>query len=103
MFRYLQKYRASHGIEKTSRSMKHNRHCPNQECRAKLESWFGYPLDFLNWLGEEWNTSITKSLRSRAGIHPCVNLDQEKKISASVELCETDVCFLTSKYAQKSS
>ena len=37
-----QKRRTSHRIEKTSRSMKHGRHCSIQDCRAELESWFGF-------------------------------------------------------------
>ena len=44
--------------------------------------------------GSEWNTSITKSQRSRAGI-PSMRKPASRKItSASVELCETEVCFL---------
>ena len=54
-----------------------------------------HPFVLLIWFGEEWNTSITKFLRSRAGeSHPCVNLHSREITSASVELCETEVCFL---------
>ena len=61
-----------------------NRRCTSQDRCTELESSFGswcvldgvscsrYPctfsLDFLGWLEEECNTSITKSQRSRAGI-----------------------------------
>ena len=52
------------------------------------------PFGFFNWLGEEWKTSITKSQRSRAGIPSMGKPVSREIISASVELCETDVCFL---------
>ena len=55
------------------------------------DSW---PLDLLIWFGEEWNTAITKSERSRAGIPSMRKPASREIISASVELCETDVCFL---------
>ena len=51
-------------------------------------------LVVLVWFGEEWNTSITKSQRSRAGIPSMRKLASRELISASVELCETEVCFL---------
>ena len=51
-------------------------------------------LVLLVWFGEEWNTSITKSQRSRAGI-PSMRKPASREItSTSVELCETEVCFL---------
>ena len=70
-------------------------------------------LVLLVWFGEEWNTSITKSQRSRAGI-PSMRKPALREItSASVELCETEVCFFahptywhkcsTSESAQNSS
>ena len=100
LLRCLQKCRASHQIEKTSRSMEHNRHCLIQDCRAELESWprnsfpFTLLLDFFYWLGEELNTSIAKSKRSRAGI-PSMRKPASREItSASAERCETEVCFL---------
>ena len=49
---------------------------------------------FSDWLGEEWNTSIAESQRSRAGIPSMRNPASREIISASVEPCETDVCFL---------
>ena len=66
---FLQQCRASHQIEKSSRSTSHNRHCLIQDYRAELESCFGcgcacsigvsrnkfpgtLPLDFFNWLGK---------------------------------------------------
>ena len=51
-------------------------------------------LVLLVWSGEEWNTSITKSQRSGAGI-PSMRKPASREItSTSVELCETEVCFL---------
>ena len=44
--------------------------------------------------GTEWSTSITKFQRSRAGIPSMRKLASREIISASVELCETEVCFL---------
>ena len=95
-------------MEKTPRSMGHDQHCSDQICRAGLEPWFGFLVDLfdvvlrdefprtwslllLTWHGEEWNTSITKSQRSRAGI-PSVREPASRE--NSVELCETEVCFL---------
>ena len=46
------------------------------------------------WFGAEWNTSRTKSQRSRAGIPPMRKPASREIISDSVEQCETDVCFL---------
>ena len=51
-------------------------------------------LDFRGWLDEECNTSKTKSQRSSAG-NPSMRGPASREItSTSVELCETDVCFL---------
>ena len=59
--------------------------------------WLGsLPTDFPRLsLGPEWNTSITKSQRSRAGI-PSMRKPaaMRKMIAACVELCETEVCSL---------
>ena len=44
--------------------------------------------------GTEWNTSITKPQRVRAGIPSMRKPASKEMISASVELCETEVCFL---------
>ena len=44
--------------------------------------------------GEEWSTSITKSQRSRARIPSMRKPASREIISASVVLCETEVCFL---------
>ena len=52
-----------------------------------------WSLVLLNWFGEECNTSISKSQRSRAGIPSIICIEREI-ISASVELCATEVCFL---------
>ena len=70
-------------------------------------------LDFFNWLGEEWNASITKSQWSRAGTPSMRKPAPREIISASVQLCGDWCLFLehptywyecmTSKYAQKSS
>ena len=54
----------------------------------------GFSLDVLGWWEEECNTSITKSQRSRAAIPSIRRLASREIISASVELCETEVCFL---------
>ena len=51
-------------------------------------------LDFFGWFGEEWNNSITESQRSSGGIPSVRKPASREIISASVELCETDVCFL---------
>ena len=66
-FVVLENKKALHQNEKTSRSTKHNQHYTIQECRAGLGSWFDFGCACF-WFGEEWNTSITKSQRSRAGI-----------------------------------
>ena len=53
-----------------------------------------WSVDLLIWFGEEWNTSITMYQRSSAGI-PSIRKPASREItSASVELCETEVCFL---------
>ena len=44
--------------------------------------------------GAERNASITKSQRVRAGIPSMRKPASREMISASVELCETEVCFL---------
>ena len=44
--------------------------------------------------GMEWNSSITKSQRVRAGIPSMREPAPRETISDSVELCETEVCFL---------
>ena len=51
-------------------------------------------LVLLVWFAEEWNTSITTSQRSRAGIPSMREPSSREIISDSVELCETEVCFL---------
>ena len=48
--------------------------------------------DFL-WF-DEWNASITTSHKSRAGIPSTRKPASNEIISDSVELCDTDVCFL---------
>ena len=53
-----------------------------------------WPLVLLDGFGEEWNTSITKSQRSRAEIPSMHRPASREMISASVGLCETEVCFL---------
>ena len=45
-------------------------------------------------LGTEWNTSMTKSQGVRPGIPSMRKPASREMISASVELCETEVCFL---------
>ena len=44
--------------------------------------------------GTEWNTSITKSQRVRAGIPSMRKPASKERTSDSVELCEAEVCFL---------
>ena len=44
--------------------------------------------------GTEWNTSITKPQRVRAGTPSMRKPASREMISASVVLCETEVCFL---------
>ena len=44
--------------------------------------------------GSEWDTSITKSKRVRAGIPSMRKPASREIVSASVQLWETDVCFL---------
>ena len=72
-----------------------------------------WSLVLLSWFGEEWNTSISKSQRSRAGIPTMRKPASREVISASVGLCDTDVLFLahptywhervTSEYALEST
>ena len=94
----------------TRRQRQNCQHYTDQNCRAALESWFCFgclfdvvlrdkfprtwSLVLLNWFGEEWNTSKTKSQRSSAGIPSMRKPASREMISASVELCETEVCFL---------
>ena len=52
------------------------------------------PLALLVLFGGEWNTSITKSQWSRAGIPSMREPASRKVSSASDELCETEVWFL---------
>ena len=103
--------RGSHQSEKSSRSRKHNRHWITQDRCGELESWFGcgcaylmkchatgFPALFLwnsqvGWK-EEWNTSITKSQRSRAGTPSMRKPASSEIISDSALLSETAVCFL---------
>ena len=54
----------------------------------------GSPLGPSVLFGAEWNTSITKSQRVRAGIPSMRQAASREMISASVELCDTEVCFL---------
>ena len=51
-------------------------------------------LVLLVWFAEEGSTSITKSQRSRAEIPSMRKPASREIISASVELCETEVRFL---------
>ena len=53
-----------------------------------------FSLEFLGWLEEECNTSVTKSQRVRAGIPSMRKPASREMISASVKLCDTEVCFL---------
>ena len=46
------------------------------------------------WFDEEWNTSITNSQRSRAEVPSMRETASREITSASVELRETEVCFL---------
>ena len=77
-----------------------------------LEPWFGFACACLMWcyatgfpippdlwccwvgFGKKWNTSMTKFQRSRAGIPSMRKPASREIISASVELCETEICFL---------
>ena len=54
--------------------------------RFSCSPWFGLAEN-------EILQSLSPKDRERE-FHPCVNLRQWKRISASVELCETEVCFL---------
>ena len=53
-----------------------------------------WSLVSLVWFAEEWNTSITKSQRSRAEIPSIREPSSREIIPDSVALCETEVCFL---------
>ena len=107
-FVVLKKCRASRRIEKTSRSTNHNQHYTVQECRAGLKSWFGsclmeccatnFPVLYL-WislvgLGKNGTLQHPNPQKSRAAIPSMRKPASREKNSASVELCETDVCFL---------
>ena len=47
-----------------------------------------------DWFGDEWNTSITMSQISRADSPSMRNPSSKERVSDSVELCETEACFL---------
>ena len=49
-------------------------------------------LDFLGWLEEECNTSITKSQRSSAGI-PSMRCDHCSESNLCTSVCYTNFCF----------
>ena len=85
----------------------HSQHRPDQNCRAGLELWVflfdmvsrdefprTWSLVLLSWFEEECNISLSKSHRSRAGIPSMRKPASREIISASVEQCETEVCFL---------
>ena len=67
-------------------------------CMFDLVACNGLPRSFslgcLILLEAEWNTSIIKSQRVRAGIPSMRKPASREIISTSVQLCETDVCFL---------
>ena len=63
---------------------------PDNCRRAPRGSLLGPSVPF----GTGWNTLITKSLRARAGRPSMRKPPSREMISASVELCETEVCFL---------
>ena len=60
-------------------------------CR-RVSPWLSMPPSVL--FGAEWNISISKSQRVRAGIPSMRNPASIEMISASVELCETEVFLL---------
>ena len=108
---YVQKCNAGHQNEKISRVRKHNRQWIIQGHCFEFESWFGcwcvcsifFDAASLTalalwvlfaWLEEECNTSITKPQRSRAGIPSMPKRASRETMADSVELCETEVCFL---------
>ena len=93
---------------KTSCSTKHNQHYSTQDCRVWLDVQFGFGCACLMWCHatsflvlDLWFSLIRKSDKlllpnprdQELEFHPCVNLHREK-LSASVELCQTEVCFL---------
>ena len=59
-----------------------------------LVCFLGCLARFRTWLEEECHTSITKSIRSRAGIPSKGKPSSSEMTSDSVELCETEVRFL---------
>ena len=91
---------ASHQTEKTSRSTGRSWHRSDQNCRAGLEP--GLVMGVVVWCVMHrifsylilWSISIIKFKRSRAGIPSVRKSVSREIISASVELCETEVCFL---------
>ena len=58
--------------------------------------WFVHmsPRAWLLWFVFPWRTATIRSHKSRAGIPSNLNLASKEMISDSVELCETEVCFL---------
>ena len=66
-------------------------------CMVGLTTADGFPRSSLLGssvrFGTEWSTSITNSQRVRAGIPSMRKLASREVIAASVELCETEVCF----------
>ena len=85
-FVVLKKCTALYQIEKASRSTKHNQHYSDQDCRAGLETWFGFGCACLMW---RYATSFLVP-----DLWYCWVDWAKEVISASVELCETEVCFL---------
>ena len=116
-------YHCSHGFivhknvehrnqtKKTSRSTKHGQHYSTQDVVLGWILLFGFGCACLMWchatsflvldtlvffdcVGEEWNTSMTKYQKSRAGIPSMRKPASRDLCSASAEPCETEVCFL---------
>ena len=60
----------------------------------RLGDWNGSPCSGLLWYGILWRTATIRSHKSSAGIPSILNFASKEMISDSVELCETEVCFL---------
>ena len=62
-----------------------------QNWERRKDRWSALP----DWESDQkWNTSMKRSQKSRAGLPPLRTPASREMISASVELCETEVCSL---------
>ena len=84
--------------EKNSRLRKQNQHYSDhqsfQEFSFALEMWTKFPCTCWLWFVSPWRTLTIRSHKSSAGIRSILEPASKDMISDSVEMCETEVCFL---------